>query len=103
MNERNHWNEYQHAYEDTIQNTATTLSPWYVVPADNKWFTRVVVAAAVIETLASLNLAYPRLDNERIKEIKTAKKRATRFEITVDAADPTKASKADDRSAAPLP
>jgi PPK2 family polyphosphate:nucleotide phosphotransferase len=74
MGERTHWNEYQDAYEDMIQNTATELNPWYVVPADNKWFTRLVVAGAVIETLASLDLAYPKVDDQRIKEIETAKK-----------------------------
>ena len=49
------------AYEDMIRNTATKDAPWYVVPADNKWFTRVVVAAAVIEALASLDLHYPKV------------------------------------------
>ena len=74
MGERHHWNEYQHTYEDMIQNTATKLSPWYVVPADNKWFTRLVVAGAVIDTLASLDLAYPQVDGDRVKEIDTAKR-----------------------------
>ena len=60
MTERDHWNEYQDAYEDMIRNTAAKNSPWYVVPADNKWFTRVVVAAAIVDTLASLDLAYLR-------------------------------------------
>jgi polyphosphate kinase 2 (PPK2 family) len=73
MAERGHWDEYQDAYEDMIRNTATKHSPWYVVPADNKWFTRVVVAAAVIDTLASLDLAYPQVDNEKLKEIAAAK------------------------------
>ena len=57
--EREHWDEYMEAYEDMIQNTASKEAPWYVVPADNKWFTRVVVAAAVIEALSSLDLHYP--------------------------------------------
>jgi PPK2 family polyphosphate:nucleotide phosphotransferase len=56
--ERAHWNEYMKAYEEMIQNTATPEAPWYVVPADNKWFTRVVVAAAIIDALASLKLAF---------------------------------------------
>src|SRR6266498_2377537 len=55
-NERDFWGDYMKAYEEMIQETATKYAPWYVVPADNKWFTRVVVAAAVIETLASLDL-----------------------------------------------
>ena len=74
MAERNHWGEYQDAYEDMIRNTATKDSPWYVVPADNKWFTRVVVAAAVVDTLASLDLAYPQVDKARLDEIASAKK-----------------------------
>jgi len=74
MNERGFWNEYQDAYQDMIQNTATKESPWYVVPADNKWFTRVVVAAAVIDTLASLNLAYPEVGKEKLKELAAAKR-----------------------------
>ena len=74
MAERDHWNEYQDAYEDMIRNTATKDSPWYVVPADNKWFTRVVVGAAIVDTLASLDLAYPKVDEVRLAEIAKAKK-----------------------------
>ena len=74
MAERDHWNEYQDAYEDMIRNTATKDSPWYVVPADNKWFTRVVVGAAIVDTLASLDLAYPKIDEARLAEIAKAKK-----------------------------
>jgi hypothetical protein len=57
-----------------IQNTATKNSPWYVVPADNKWFTRLVVAAAVIDTLASLDLEYPEVGEEKLRELAEAKK-----------------------------
>jgi len=74
MAEREHWNEYQDVYEDMIRNTATQDSPWYVVPADNKWFTRVVVGAAIVDTLASLDLAYPKVDKARLAEIAKAKK-----------------------------
>jgi polyphosphate kinase 2 (PPK2 family) len=74
MAERDHWNEYQDVYADMIRNTATKDSPWYVVPADNKWFTRVVVGAAIVETLASLDLAYPKVDKVRLEEIAKAKK-----------------------------
>ena len=74
MAERDHWDKYQDAYEDMIRNTATKHSPWYVVPADNKWFTRLVVAAAVVDTLASLDLAYPQVDKARLEEIASAKK-----------------------------
>ena len=74
MAERHHWNEYQDFYEDMIRNTATKDSPWYVVPADNKWFSRLVVVAAVVETLASLDLAYPKVDKVKLKEIAKAQK-----------------------------
>jgi PPK2 family polyphosphate:nucleotide phosphotransferase len=73
MAERGFWDQYQHAYEDMIRNTATKHSPWYVVPADNKWFSRVIVASAIIDTLASLDLAYPHVDKEKLKEIANAK------------------------------
>jgi len=73
MSERGFWNDYQKAYEDMIQNTATKNAPWYVVPADNKWFTRVVVAAAVIDALASLDLAYPKVSKAQLKELAAAK------------------------------
>jgi PPK2 family polyphosphate:nucleotide phosphotransferase len=74
-NERDFWDDYMKAYEAMIQETATKDAPWYVVPADNKWFTRVVVAAAVIETLASLDLAYPKVDEGKLKELAAAKKK----------------------------
>jgi PPK2 family polyphosphate:nucleotide phosphotransferase len=72
--EREHWDEYMAAYEDMIQNTATEEAPWYVVPADNKWFTRVIVAAAVIETLAELDLQYPQVGPAKRKELAAAKR-----------------------------
>jgi len=72
--ERERWDAYMEAYEDMIQYTATKAAPWYVVPADNKWFTRVVVAAAVIDTLASLNLAYPQIGPNELKELAEAKR-----------------------------
>ncbi len=71
--ERGHWDEYMKAYEDMIRNTATKDSPWYVVPADNKWFTRLVVAAAVIDSLASLDLEYPEVGEEKLQELAEAK------------------------------
>jgi PPK2 family polyphosphate:nucleotide phosphotransferase len=73
-NEREHWDAYREAYEDMIQHTATKDAPWYVVPADNKWFTRVVVAAALIDTLASLKLAYPHVGPDKLKELAAAKR-----------------------------
>ena len=75
MNERGFWDEYHEAYDDMIRNTAASHAPWYVVPADNKWFTRVVVAAAVIDTLASLKLAYPRVDKDKLKELAAARRK----------------------------
>ena len=71
--ERGFWDRYMEAYEDTIRETATEDSPWYVVPADNKWFTRVIVAAAVIDTLASLNLEYPKLSAAKQEELVAAR------------------------------
>ncbi len=71
--ERGFWDDYMEAYEAMIQNTATEHAPWYVVPADNKWFTRIVVAAAVIDTLASLDLHYPKVDDAKRKELQGVK------------------------------
>jgi len=71
--EREHWSDYMEAYEDMIRHTASEEAPWYVVPADNKWFTRVVVAAAVIEALHSLNLTYPEVGKDKLKELAVAK------------------------------
>jgi PPK2 family polyphosphate:nucleotide phosphotransferase len=78
MAERNYWDEYQKAYEDTIRNTAAKHAPWYVVPADNKWFTRIVVAAAVIETLVDLDLKYPTVGPDKLKELAAAKRELTK-------------------------
>jgi len=61
------------AYEDMIRHTASPEAPWYVVPADNKWFTRIVVAAAVIETLDALNLRCPKVSEEKLKDLAAAK------------------------------
>jgi len=72
--ERGYWDDYMEAYEDMIQNTATKDAPWYVVPADNKWFTRVVVAAAIIDAMADLDLHYPKVSQEKLKELAAAKK-----------------------------
>jgi PPK2 family polyphosphate:nucleotide phosphotransferase len=72
-NERDFWDNYMKAYEEMIQQTATKHAPWYVVPADNKWFTRVIVGAAVIEALADLDLAYPKVGADKLKELATAK------------------------------
>jgi len=69
VKERACWKDYQKAYEAMIQNTATERAPWYVIPADNKWFTRLAVAAAIIDTLDSLDLQFPEVDKEKKKEL----------------------------------
>jgi len=74
IRERQCWDDYQNAYEEMIGNTATELAPWYVVPADNKWFTRLVVSTVVVDTLESLDLAYPKVDEAKRKELEAAKK-----------------------------
>ena len=74
IKERAFWSDYMTAYEDAIRQTASKDAPWYVVPADNKGFTRVVVAAAVVDTLGSLGLSYPKVDKERRKGLVEAKR-----------------------------
>jgi PPK2 family polyphosphate:nucleotide phosphotransferase len=74
VKERGYWDDYMEAYEEMIRSTASKRSPWYVVPADNKWFTRLVVAAAVIDTLDSLNLQYPKLNEEALSELEEARR-----------------------------
>jgi PPK2 family polyphosphate:nucleotide phosphotransferase len=71
--ERAHWNEYMHAYEEAIRATAAKHAPWFVVPADNKWFTRLVVAGAIVDGLERLDLAYPTMDEAKRKELATAR------------------------------
>jgi PPK2 family polyphosphate:nucleotide phosphotransferase len=72
VQERKHWDNYSEAYEEMIAHTASEHSPWYIVPADNKWFTRVVVAEVIVETLENLKLSYPRLDAAQKRELKAA-------------------------------
>jgi PPK2 family polyphosphate:nucleotide phosphotransferase len=74
MEERQFWGQYMEAYEDMIRQTATKDAPWFVVPADNKWFTRMIVAAAIIDALASLNLSYPKVGKEKLKELAAVKR-----------------------------
>ena len=71
--ERGFWDQYMDAYEEMIRETSTEEAPWYVVPADNKWFTRVVVAAAIIDGLHSLDLAYPKVDAAKQKDLDAAR------------------------------
>ncbi len=74
VRERRSWTDYMKAYEDMIRHTATKSAPWYVVPANNKWFTRVVVAAAVIDAMSSLDLHFPKVGKEKLKELAAAKR-----------------------------
>jgi PPK2 family polyphosphate:nucleotide phosphotransferase len=71
--ERRHWKEYQSAYQDMIRATATPWAPWYVVPADQKWFTRAVVANAVIDAMSSLDLRYPQVDKDKLGDLVAAR------------------------------
>jgi PPK2 family polyphosphate:nucleotide phosphotransferase len=74
VKERGHWDTYMDAYQTMIRETSTPQSPWYVVPADNKWFTRIVVASAIVDALASLGLRYPQVGPEKLAELAAAKK-----------------------------
>jgi PPK2 family polyphosphate:nucleotide phosphotransferase len=73
VKERAHWDDYMRAYEDCIRATATPHAPWYVVPADSKWYTRLVIAAAVYDTLHDLDLKFPQLDPAKRKELDEAR------------------------------
>jgi Polyphosphate kinase 2 (PPK2) len=73
VREREHWNEYMRYYEEMIRGTATPQAPWYVVPADHKWFTRLVVADAIVETLEDLDPCFPPIDEEKRKELEEAR------------------------------
>jgi len=73
VHERQFWDDYMHAFEEAIRATASERAPWYVVPADNKWFTRLLVAAAIVEAVEKLDLAYPTVDAEKKKELETAR------------------------------
>ncbi len=73
VRERQFWDDYMKAYEDLIGRTAAEHAPWFVVPADNKWFTRLVVAAAVVDALEDLHLSYPEVDAQKRRELKTAR------------------------------
>jgi PPK2 family polyphosphate:nucleotide phosphotransferase len=73
VNERGFWKDYQEAYEEMIQNTASKHAPWFVVPADNKWFTRLIVASAIIQTLDELHLSFPEVDKAKKKELEAVR------------------------------
>jgi PPK2 family polyphosphate:nucleotide phosphotransferase len=73
VQERKFWSDYMHAFEEAIRATASKHAPWFVVPADNKWFTRLVVAAAIVEAMENLNLAYPKVDAAKGKQLAAAR------------------------------
>ncbi len=73
VHEREHWDEYMNAYEEMIRHTARPHAPWYVVPADHKWFTHMAVSAVIIQTLRDLNLQLPKVDKQRRKELEKSR------------------------------
>ena len=73
VRERGFWDDYMHAFQEAIRATASDQAPWYVVPADNKWFTRLLVAAAIVETVEKLDLAYPTVSAEKKKELQAVR------------------------------
>ena len=74
VRERSSWDDYMNAYEDMLRNTSTETAPWYVIPADHKWFTRVAVADVIVETLKTLKLDFPKMTREQKKSIESAMK-----------------------------
>ena len=72
VQERKFWGDYMHAFEEAIAATASKQAPWFIVPADNKWFSRLLVAAATVEAMVSLDLAYPKVDAAKKKELAAA-------------------------------
>jgi PPK2 family polyphosphate:nucleotide phosphotransferase len=82
LHERAYWDDYMNVYEEMIRNTASKHAPWYVIPADNKWFTRLAVAGAIVETLEGLKLSYPKLDAAARKQLQAAR---TELEAKKDA------------------
>jgi len=96
--ERKHWKDYQEAYEDVIRATATKHAPWYVVPADKKWFARLVVAGAIYDALARLGLRYPVVGQDKKKELAAA-----RAELLNEGKAVKKAKRAEERAAGKPP
>jgi hypothetical protein len=92
IRERGYWDRYRTAYQSAIKATASKHAPWYVVPADNKWFTRLVVASAIIETVERLDLHYPKIDAAKKRDLTEARKALMR-----EAGAPRPASASPDR------
>ena len=76
--EREYWDDYMNAYEQMIASTSKKHAPWYVVPADNKWYTRMAVAAAIVDALDELKLSYPKISGEQRKQLMVARKELER-------------------------
>jgi len=74
VRERRHWNDYMRVYEDMIRNTATSHAPWYVVPANHKWFARLVVSSVIVDTLQHLRLSYPKVSKEKRQSLAAARR-----------------------------
>ncbi|MDF3076289.1 MAG: polyphosphate--nucleotide phosphotransferase [Sphingobacteriaceae bacterium] len=77
IEERRHWDEYMDAYQDAIRNTSTKNSPWYIIPADKKWFARVAVCSIIVETLQNLNLKYPELSEDEVAKLQESREALT--------------------------
>ena len=73
LHERKFWGDYMHAFEQAIRATSSRHAPWYVVPADNKWFTRLIVAAEIVEVVEQLGLEYPKIDAAKKKQLEAAR------------------------------
>ncbi|WP_280821836.1 polyphosphate kinase 2 family protein [Pseudaminobacter soli (ex Li et al. 2025)] len=73
VRERRYWKDYMHAYDEAIRATSSQAAPWFIVPADNKWFTRLVVAAAIVEAVEKLDLAYPKVTSAQMKDLCAAR------------------------------
>ena len=73
IHERQHWDAYMDAYESMIQSTSTEGAPWFVIPADNKWYTRMAVSGIIVDTMAALNLHYPKVSQQRLAQLKEAR------------------------------
>jgi len=73
VHERQHWDEYMEAYEEMIRHTASPHAPWYIIPADHKWFTHIAVSSAIIQTLRGLDLEFPKVEKGRRKALEAAR------------------------------
>ena len=72
VEEREYWKEYMNAYEDALEKTSTDFAPWYVIPADNKWFMRTLVSNIIVQTVNKLDIKYPKATPQQLEEIKQA-------------------------------